>query len=117
MSDTTGTAYDSGLQTLAIDTTENLVIDTNDPGRADFVISVGALGNASGTPLDGSQNMSFGDNTTDRRRSVDGNNSNDGMIVCSGSEPSTSYNTPSGYDPSDPETLVDLLTRPPMPDT
>jgi len=28
----TGTAYDSGIQTLAIDTTENLVVDTNDPG-------------------------------------------------------------------------------------
>jgi len=31
-SEETGTVYDSGLQTLAIDTTENLVIDTNDPG-------------------------------------------------------------------------------------
>jgi len=110
MSDKTGTAYDSGLQTLAIDTTENLVIDTNDTGRADFVISVGALRNATGTPLDGSQNMSFGDNATDRRRSVDVNNGNDGMTVHSGSESSTSYNTPSGYDLSDPETLADLLT-------
>jgi len=98
----TGTAYDSGLRTLAV--------DTNDPGRADFVISVGALGNASGAPLDGSQNMSFGENATDRRRSVDGNNGNDGMMVYSGSESSTSYNTPSGFDPSDPETLADLLT-------
>jgi len=49
----TGEKHDSGLQ--------ELVIDTNNPGRADFVISVGALGNASGTPLDGSQNMSFGE--------------------------------------------------------
>jgi len=106
----TGTAYDSGLQTLAIDTTKNLVIDTNDPGPADFVISVRALGNASGTPLDGSQNMSFGENATDRRRSVDGNNGDDGMIVYSRSESSTSYNTPSGYDPSDPERLAELLT-------
>jgi len=113
----TVTAYDSGLQTLAIDTTENLVIDMNDPGRADFVISVGALGNASGTPLDGSRNMSFGENTADERRTVDGNNGDDGMMVYSGSESSTSYNTPSGYDPSDPEMLTDLLTRPPMPNT
>jgi len=30
--DETGTAYDSGLRTLAVDTTENLAIDTNDPG-------------------------------------------------------------------------------------
>jgi len=30
--DETGTAYDSGLRTLADNTTENLVIDTNDPG-------------------------------------------------------------------------------------
>jgi len=41
-------AYDSGLQTLAENATGNLAIDTNDdPGRADFIISVGALGNAS----------------------------------------------------------------------
>jgi len=116
-SDETGTAYDSGLQTLAVNTTENLVIDTNNPGRADFVTRVGALGKASDNPLDGSQNMSFGENATDRRRSVDGNNGNDGMMVYSGSESSTSYNTPSGFDPSDPETLADLLTRPPMPST
>jgi len=116
-SDETGMAYDSGLQTLATNTTENLVIDTNDPGRADLVISVGALGNASGTPLDGSQNTSFGENATNRGHSVDGNNGDNGMIACSGSESSTSYNTPPGYDLSDPETLADLLTRPPMPGT
>jgi len=61
--------------------------------------------------------MSFGENATDRRRSVDENNGDDGMMVYSGSESSTSYNAPSGYDPSDPETLADLLTRPPMPGT
>jgi len=116
-SDGTGTAYDSGLQTLANNATENLVIDTNDPGRANFIISVGALGNASGTPLDGSQNMSFGENATNRRHSIDGNNGDDGMITYSGSESSTSYATPSGYDPSDPETLAELLTRPPVPST
>jgi len=37
-SEETGTAYNSGLRTLAVNTTENLVIDTNDPGRADFII-------------------------------------------------------------------------------
>jgi len=69
------------------------------------------------TPLDGSQNMSFGENATNRRHSVDGNNGDDGMITHSGSESSMSYATPSGYDLSDPETLADLLTRPPMPST
>jgi len=114
-SDETGAAYDSGLRTLAVNTTENLVIDMNDPGRADFVISVGALGNTSGTPLDGSQNVSFGENAIDRRRSADENNGDDGMAVYSGSESSTSYATPSGYDPSDPEVLANLLTRHPVP--
>jgi len=108
--DKTGTAYDSGLRTLAVNTTENLVIDTNDPGRADFVISVGALGNASGTPLDGSQNMSFRENAIDGRQAADENNGDDGMAVHGGSESSTSYATPSGYDPSDPEVLASLLT-------
>jgi len=116
-SDETGTAYDSGPRTLAVNTTENLAIDRNDPGRADFVISVGALGNASCAPLDGSQNVSFGENAIDRRRSADENNGDDGMAVYSGSESITRYATPSGYDPSDPEILADLLTRPPMPNT
>jgi len=100
--------YDSGLQ--------DLVINANDPGRADFVISVGALGNASGTPLDGSQNMSFGESTVNERRTIDGNNDNEGMIGYSGGESSMSYNTPSGFDPSDPEVIADLLTRPPVVD-
>jgi len=103
-----GEKYDSGLQ--------ELVIDTNDPGRADLVISVGALGNASGTPLGGSQNMSFGERAVDEGRVIDGNNDNEGMLVHSGSESSTSYNTPSGFDPSDPDVIADLMTRPPMAD-
>jgi len=109
-SDETGAAYNSGLRSLAVNMTENLVIDTKDPGRADFVIIVGALGNASGTLLDGSQNMSFGESAIDRRRSADENNGDDGMAVHSGSESSTSYATPSGYDPSYPEVLANLLT-------
>jgi len=121
----TGEKYDSGLQELVIDTNDpgqELVIDTNDPGRADFVISVGALGNASGTPLDGSQNMSFGERTVDEKRAIDGNNDNEGgreykgMLVHSGSESSTSYATPSGFDPSDPDVIADLMTRPPAAD-
>jgi len=121
----TGEKYDSGLQELVIDTNnpgQELEIDTNDPGRADFVISVGALGNASGTPLDGSQNMSFGERTVNEKRAIDGNNNNkggreyEGMLVCSGSESSTSYATPSGFDPSDPDVIADLMPRPPAAD-
>jgi len=104
----TGEKYDSGLK--------ELVIDTNDPGRADLVISVGALGNASGTPLDGSQNMSFGERTVNEQRAIDGNNDNEGILAHSGSESSTSYNTPSGFDLSDPDIIADLMTRPPMAD-
>ena len=54
--------------------------------------------------------MSFGESAVDERRAVDGNNDNEGMIVYSGSESSTSYNTPSGFDPSDPEVIADLMT-------
>jgi len=104
--------------------TENLVIDTNDPvidmndpGQADFIISVGALGNASGTPLDGSHNMSFGEDAMDGGQATNENNGDNGMAVYSGSESSTSYATPTGYDPRDPEMLATLLTRPPQPST
>jgi len=68
--DEIGTAYDSAVA-LAVNTAKNLVIDTNDPGRGDFVISIGALGNASGTPLDRSQNVSFGEDLAEERRIVD----------------------------------------------
>ena len=54
--DETGMACDSAVA-LAVNTSherENLVINANDPGRKDFVMSIGALGNASGAPLDGS---------------------------------------------------------------
>jgi len=73
-------------------------------------MSVGALGNASGTPLDGSHNMSFGENALDGRQAVNENNGDDGMAVHSGSDSSASYATPDGYDPRDPEALASLLT-------
>jgi len=67
-------AYDSavalGVNTASSHTAKNLVIDTNDPGRGDFVISVRALGNASGTPLDGSQNVSFGEEASPKQRRI-----------------------------------------------
>jgi len=65
--DETGMACDSGLQSLAVNTAENLVIDANNPGREDFVVSAGALGNASGTPPDGSQNLSFCERSVNAR--------------------------------------------------
>jgi len=40
----------------------NLVIDTEDQGQPKFVITVRALGNGSSTPLDKTQNVSFGEN-------------------------------------------------------
>jgi len=58
----TGSGYDSGLQGLAI--------NTNDPGQANFVMSIGALGNASGTQLDGSQDVSFDESTVARRSTI-----------------------------------------------
>ena len=61
--------------------------------------------------------MSFGENAIDGGQATNENNGNDGMAVHSGSESSTSYATPTGYDPRDPEILVTLLTRPPQPST
>jgi len=86
--------YDSGLQ--------ELLIDTEDPGRANFAMNVGALGNASGTLMDGAQNMSFGESA------VDGGNTDDG---CEGNEGVASSNN---LDPSDPDVMVALLTQPPV---
>jgi len=117
--DEVGTAYDStvalGVKSASSHTTGNLVIDTNDPGREDFVISVGVLGNASGTPLDGSHNLSFGECTGGEQRAIDKNKQPkecEGMIAHSGSEsietlPEVQHN------PSDPKAMEDLLTRPP----
>jgi len=85
---------DSGIQ--------DLIIDTNDPGRANFALNVGALGNASGTLMDGAQDMSFGESTVDKGYTVDGD------------EGATSnYNH---QDPSDPDVMAALLTQPPVAD-
>jgi len=118
--DETGIAYNSttanGVDSASSHAVGNLVINTSDPGRGDFVISVGALGNASGTPLDGLHNFSFGERTVVKQDTIDGDkqpNECKGMLVHSGSESSASYNTPTGFDPSDPEVIGDLLTRPP----
>jgi len=131
--DKIGTAYDStlalGVDSASPHTTKNLVIDANDPGREDFVISLGALGNASGAPLDGSHDVSFGEDVAREERIVDsaaksvasrtswfnrlGNRS--GVKVDNGSESSTSIGTPPTFDPSDPKVLGDLLSKPPEP--
>jgi len=61
--------------------------------------------------------MSFGENALDGRQAVNENSGDDGIAVYSGSDSSTSYAIPSGYDPSDPEVLARLLTQPPIPST
>jgi len=81
---------DSGLQ--------ELVIDTEDPGCANFAMNVGVLGNASGTPMDGVQNMSFGESTVDGGNTDDGTGGNEGVA--------SSHN----FDPSDPVVMAALLT-------
>jgi len=77
-----------------------LVIDTKDPGQANFVMGVRALGNASGTPLDGLQDMSFGESTVNGEFTMDGNEG--GALSVPG------YDVPSGHDPSDPNVIMDL---------
>jgi len=84
--------YNSGLQ--------ELIIDTVDPGHADFALNVGALGNASGTPLDGAQNMSFGESTVNEGCTIDGGKGNEAVAL--------SYNC---QDPSDLEVIAALMTR------
>ena len=115
--DEAGTAYDSttanGVDSASSHAVRNLVVNASDPGRGDFVTSVGARGNASGTPLDGSHNFSFGERTVDKQEGDKQPKECEGMLVHSGSESSTSYNTPTGFDPSDPEAVGDLLTPPP----
>jgi len=59
--------------------------------------------------------MSFGEIALDGRQAVNKNNGDDGMAVYSGSDSSTSYATPDGYDPRDPEVIARLLTQPPKP--
>jgi len=82
---------DSGLQELHI--------DTEDPGIANFALNVGALGNASGTPMDGAQNMSFGESA------VDGGNTDDGDEGVASSN---------NLDPCDPSVMAAMLTQPPV---
>ena len=84
--------YDSGLQ--------ELIIDTVDPGRADFALNVGVLGNASGTPLDGVQNVSFGESAVDGGCAINGGEGNEAVAL--------SYNC---QDPNDPEVIAALMTR------
>jgi len=87
--------YDSGLQ--------ELIINTKDPGCADCAMNVGALGNASGTPLDGAQIMSFGESAVNGGYAIDGDTGDKRV--------GSSYNTTSGQDPSDPEVIAALMTR------
>jgi len=85
--------YDSGLQELQI--------DTEDPGIAGFALNVGALGNASGTPMDGAQNMSFGGESAVLVEGGNNDGGNQGVA--------SNIN----LDPCDPSVIVTMLTRPP----
>jgi len=90
----TDSGHDSGLR--------DLVVNTDDPGQANFVMSVGALGNASGTLLDGSHDMSFGESAVDEEFTIDGEDAASIMAA---------YNVPTTYNQNDPNvdnsTIVD----------
>jgi len=94
----TGSGYDSGLR--------GLVVNTDDPGEANFVMSVGALGNASGTPLDGSQDMSFGESTVSEEFTVDGDE--DVTLIMA------AYNVPTTYNQNDPNGVNSTIMDPEM---
>jgi len=132
-SEEAGMAYDSsmamGVASTSSSAGDNLVINTNNPGQADFVMTVGNLGNASGTPLDGSHNMSFGEDVAGEGHIVDsaaksaasrvswlnrmGNRS--GVKADDETESNASVRTPPNCDSSDPEVIGNLLSRPPKP--
>jgi len=63
-------------------------------------MNVRALGNVSGTPLDGAQNVSFGKSAVDRGYTIDGDEGSKGVV--------SSYNC---QDLSDPEVKAALMTR------
>jgi len=83
--------HDSGSQ--------ELIINAKDPGCANFAMNIGALGNASGTPMDGAQNMSFGESA------VDGGNTDKGNEGVASSD---------NLDLSDPGVMAATLTQHPV---
>ena len=96
--------YDSGLR--------NLVVDTNDPEHADFVMRVGALGNASGTPLEGTHDMLFGESTVNEEHSVDGEEDT-ALILVAHDVPLIYNQSEQNVDDSviaDPEMIGELLS-------
>jgi len=97
--------YDSELR--------ELVVNADDPGQANFVMSVGALGNASGTPLDGSHNMSFGESAVDEEHTIDGEEGA-ASILAACDIPSTCNQSDQNVDDSaivDPEMIGELMSR------
>jgi len=78
----TDSAYESGLR--------DIVIDTEDQGQPNFPITVEALGNGSRVPLDGTQDVSFGEGTV-------------GELTVDGDEDG-------GHDPFDPAVITMLTT-------
>jgi len=69
----------------------DLVMDTDEQGQPNFAITVGALGNGNGAPLDRTQDMSFGESAV-RDLAVDGNEDE-------------------RHDPCDPDVITMLTTR------
>jgi len=94
-----GSGCDSGLQ--------NLVVNTDDLGQANFVMSVGALGNASGTPLDRSHDMSFGESTVGKEYIVDEGEDETSIVAEHNVPTANNQNDPI----MDPEMIGALMSR------
>ena len=94
----TGSGYDSGLR--------GLVVNTDDPGQANFVMSVGALGNASRTPLDGSQDVSFSKSTVNGEFTIDGGEDTAPIMQA--------YNVPTAYNQNDLNGVNSTIVDPEM---
>jgi len=83
-----------------------VAVNADDPGQANFVMSFRALGNASGTPLDGSHDMSFGESTVDEEHTVDGEEDAASILAA--------YNLPMTYSQNDPNVVNSMIMNPEM---
>jgi len=69
-------------------------------------MSVGALGNASGTPLDGSQDMSFSESAVDEEFTVDRGEDATSIMAA--------HNVPTTYSQNDPNAVNPTIMDPEM---
>jgi len=83
-----------------------LVINANDPGQESVVMSVGALGNSSGAPLDGSHDMSFGESAVDEECAMDGEQDSASILAA--------WNVPAVCNPNDPNVVNPTTVDPEM---